>query len=239
MPWPAVVAAGLTVGGALGSQEIQRNLSLKNWNRQNAYNTPSAQIARLREAGLPLATMFGGQGGSTSSPIDRPQVDPTLGVAQGIQAYNQTMMQRKQLQVMDQDLRTKTAEADIKEAERDFLLHRQIDGTIDIKDFEPQYGDTNLVQGQRRERAIKEAELATKNILKEIEQLNLDNAPDKIRAQIDNIISSTGLANLQITRDANYNKMLDQVMKDLIQGGTGLEGVGRLLQTWFYKTVLR
>lgn len=47
----------------------QREWSLDMWNRQNAYDTPAAQIQRLKEAGLsPLSYLD--NGGQMSSPID-------------------------------------------------------------------------------------------------------------------------------------------------------------------------
>ena len=234
-----ILAGALPVAGAFGSAALQQHYAQKNWKQQNAYNHPKQQIARLKEAGLPLATMFGGQGGSTSSPIPTPNVDPSLGTAQGVNNFQQTMMQRKQLDLMDQELRTKTAAADIAEAERDFQLSRQIDGTIPIKDFEPQFGDSNMVQGMRRERAAKQADLEIRGIEKGLKQIDLDMSPEKIRSAIDQVLASTALINLNIQKDEAYYGMIDQIAKDMRDGGAGFDGVGRLIRAWFYKIALR
>lgn len=42
----------------------QRNDALADWNAMNAYNSPAAQMERLKEAGLNPSLMYGGGGGS-------------------------------------------------------------------------------------------------------------------------------------------------------------------------------
>lgn len=237
MPGEELLGA-LPVVGAIGSAALQQRYALKNWNRQNAYNTPKAQIQRLKEAGLPLATMFGGSGGSSSSPIPTPNVDPTLGAAEGLQKGMMASMQKKQLELLDQELRSKTADADIREMERDFLSYRTIDGT-EQKDFEPQFGDTNFVQGERRKRALQESQLGAQKAITGLKEIELSNAPEQIRAQIDHVLTQIGQGQLQITRDKEYFELLDQVAEDMKKGGTGWQGILRLIKAWFYKTALK
>lgn len=61
--------------------EKQRADSIEFWNMQNAYNSPSAQVQRMRDAGLNPALMYGGSGGSTPAgsiptpDVQRPQFD--------------------------------------------------------------------------------------------------------------------------------------------------------------------
>lgn len=229
------------IAGAFGSAALQQSYAQKNWDRVNAYNHPKEQIKRLKEAGLPLATMFGGQGGSTSSSIDTPNVDPSLGVAEGLQKGALFAMQKKQMAIMDQELRVKTAEADIKEDERNYQLGRTLDSSDgkNIPDFEPQFGDTNQVQGIRRERAIKEAELSFKGIENELRKINLNNAPEQIRAQIDHILQGIKIQGQQILRDENYSKMLDRVSGMIFDGPSGFKGLTAFIKAWFYKTMLR
>lgn len=46
---------------ALMGQQFNQNVNM--WNMQNKYNSPSAQMARMREGGLNPALMYGGKGG--------------------------------------------------------------------------------------------------------------------------------------------------------------------------------
>lgn len=241
MPIGEILASLAPIAGSFGSAAVQQKYARKNWDAVNAYNHPKEQIKRLKEAGLPLATMFGGMGGSTSLSIDTPNVDPNLGVAEGLQKGMMLSMQKKQMALMDQELRTKTAQADIAEAERDFQLSKTIDSSEgeSIKDFEPQFGDSNLVQGVRRERGIKENERLTTDIVKQLRQIDLDNAPEHIREQIDHIIMQNTLGDLQIKRDKNYSEMLDQITSDIMKGDQGFQGMVRFIKAWLYKFLLR
>ena len=57
------------------------------WNKQNEYNSPAAQIQRMREAGLNPALMYSqGNVGNAGSPgsIPTPQVQPVTGLGNGI-----------------------------------------------------------------------------------------------------------------------------------------------------------
>lgn len=67
---PGVIQAGITGGSGLLGTGIQaistaiqnkkaRKWALQDWNRQNEYNHPSAQMARLREAGLNPNLIYG------------------------------------------------------------------------------------------------------------------------------------------------------------------------------------
>lgn len=63
---PAAIGAAATlIGGAFGNRsrkkesKRQRNWNEDMWNRQNAYNTPSMQMQRLKDAGLNPALMYG------------------------------------------------------------------------------------------------------------------------------------------------------------------------------------
>lgn len=77
------------------------------WQKQNEYNTPAAQIQRMREAGLNPALMYSqgnvGNAGSVGS-VPTPQVQPVTGLAQGIGAAGDTIanavMQYEQVKQM-------------------------------------------------------------------------------------------------------------------------------------------
>lgn len=97
----SLIGAGVNfLGGLFGSaaQEsanrtnimLQREAQAWNesmWQKQNEYNTPAAQIQRMREAGLNPALMYSqGNVGNAESvkPVSPAQVQPVTGLSQGI-----------------------------------------------------------------------------------------------------------------------------------------------------------
>lgn len=121
------IAPVLPVVGSLGAAAIQRNWALKDLAAQNKYNSPAEQIKRLKEAKLPLATMFGGQGGSTSEQPRGTDIDPSLGVGKGLDAYYMNRMQKKQMELLDQNIRKATYDADISQVERNWKVEEAPD----------------------------------------------------------------------------------------------------------------
>lgn len=95
-----IAGAGSLVGGianAFGqssANETNIQLARENrewqemmWNKQNEYNSPAAQIERMREAGLNPALMYSqGNVGNAGSPgsIPTPQVQPVTGLGNGL-----------------------------------------------------------------------------------------------------------------------------------------------------------
>lgn len=114
--------SAVPVLGSLGSTILQRSWALRDLKRQQEYNKPLNQVRRLREAGLPLASMFSGSGGSTSEQPRATEVDPTLGTAKGLETFFQNRMQRKQLELFDEQIRSAKAKADEDEGHRDWML---------------------------------------------------------------------------------------------------------------------
>lgn len=64
--------------------------NLEQWNRQNLYNSPSAQMERYRNAGLNPNLIYSQQNTAGGSPqMSAPQIAPVTGHAQGLQnAFN-------------------------------------------------------------------------------------------------------------------------------------------------------
>lgn len=239
MPIENVLAALAPVAGSFGSAALQQRYARRNWDAVNAYNHPKQQVARLKEAGLPLATMFGGQGGSTSSPINTPNVDPTLGVAEGLGKFMQVGQVKRQNKLMDAEIRIKEAEAALKEDELGFQLGTTIDSSDGqvIQDYEPALGDSNQVLGIKRDRAIREAEKISKGIendLKGIEQevknrLNSGGYLDQdfIEKVRKTIMESTSLS-VHIKNEELRRRLANDIIEDLDKGGTGWQGIMRL-----------
>jgi len=79
---------------------------------QNKYNSPKAQLKRLRDAGLPLTYMYQGRV-NTQSTAPQLSLQPDLGVAKKIELHQQNEMNQgrlreidKSIQKMGQDIET-------------------------------------------------------------------------------------------------------------------------------------
>nr|QJB19074.1 MAG: DNA pilot protein [Microvirus sp.] len=98
--------------------ETQKADNLAFWNQQNAYNTPAAQMERLKQAGLNPAMMYGtGSSANTASPISSPSPHVSRGQAPqldiGMGNIGQSLLSQQQFalneKVADADIRLKDA----------------------------------------------------------------------------------------------------------------------------------
>lgn len=226
--------------GAIGAAALQRHWAIKDWNRVNAYNHPKAQIGRLKEAGLPLASMFSGSGGSTSTDVRGSSVDPTLGAAAGLQAYFQNRLQKKQLLLLDAQIRAENADADQKEGYAAWLKKQTkgLDGTDTTNQAYSLDLDRDTKESQN---IIKENEAFISNIEAEVKsQLHTEGKlTDEFLAKLTHILNSNKLLEQQFQDRELFLEMNRQVIRDIIEGGTGLEGVGRLIKAVFANFLLR
>lgn len=86
---------------------LQRQYSLEDWAMQNEYNHPSAQMARLREAGLNPNLVYGNGADATAGPVRNsepahwnptaPQIDLASGVNAGLSAYYDSQIKQEQI----------------------------------------------------------------------------------------------------------------------------------------------
>lgn len=182
------------VVGGIAAAALQRSWALKDWHRQNAYNHPSQQIARLKEAGLPLASMFSGSGGSTSSDVRNSEVDPTLGSAQGLQTFMINRLQRKQIELLDQQ---------IGKAEADKVISQVAANKARDEDRyyrEPKIDDQGFLQEGNRRRD---------SLIMGTEQMQSDTKIKAAMAEVANAKSKAELAHIVET-----NKLLELQFRD-------------------------
>lgn len=103
----------------------QRKDALADWNMQNAFNHPAAQMQRLREAGINPALIYGkgtdvsaGPVRSSSAPGWNPQAPDLSGIGRAasdaIQAYTAQRMMNEQLKTMEQQRQNMTLDALLK-----------------------------------------------------------------------------------------------------------------------------
>lgn len=205
MPVPvgAIIGAAATIGStafnagsaaktnrqsrkfAVEQYQYQRADALSDYERQNAYNSPSAQMQRLREAGLNPNLMYGDAKGAEAAPVrssqspqwspHAPQVDASTVGDQASKFYDvlktneETDNLRKQNTVLVQ-------EAALKEAQR---LNVNADTANKLVTTDTGMFDLDLKNSLRQNQLdMRDAELKQKNL----ENEKIANETTKIRA---------------------------------------------------------
>lgn len=198
-----VLSSAIPVVGAGISAALERSWAKKDLADQRAYNSPANQLRLLDEAGLPAAAYFSSGVGAQSDQPRATNVDPTLGTAEGVNNYFQNRFQRQQIALLDQEVRSKKAQADVDTliAKHATKASSTVDTTgapVSIAEEREQYKDQSMKDAQmikgielevmemvRNERAITGMDLATKQVEKlaadiAMQKLNIENA-DAIR----------------------------------------------------------
>lgn len=129
-------------------------LSGINNRKARLYNSPANQVARLNEAGLPLAanTHIGG-GTAVTTPTTSLGTENFAG---NLKSSIDTQVSRKQLQIMKDEARIKKAEADIAEGSR----NNQLNPPGKFENTNQGTGAMQTIQAQ--EEAIKAAQIINK-----------------------------------------------------------------------------
>lgn len=181
---PALIAAG---GSMIGRHQAKRDIA-----KQNAYNSPGQQIARLNKAGLPMASSVDMRANQQSA---LPETSGE-GIGRGLSSYVTTQTQLQQLNIAKEQERLLKAEADLKIAEKDYLL----------QGIGEDQNPTNLSGGLKAERGIKVASEKGQQIANKILEHTEANTPyrlnqenQKIDSEIANIQRTTQLTEKHIT----------------------------------------
>lgn len=236
MPFGEDLALGVIPSiGSLGAAALQRNWALKDWNRVNEYNHPKNQVKRNTEAGLPLAAMFA-RGGSTSSDVRSTQVDPTLGTGKGLEAFMQSRMQKKQLELLESQIRTEQARGEV-EWKNAGLKANELTLSNDALAYQinaegkntvaPAYQPpSNQVQSLVLDKRAKEAETKTKEVIADLQRA-------KTVADIEHVLATIGLSKQQYA----YNTIMQNVDKILLKNLDNPENnwLQALVFKWFLK----
>jgi hypothetical protein len=169
----ALITAGASIGGQAGANIANSNLSrrnrhwnqrmvneqreydLANWNRVNEYNSPQAQMARFKEAGLNPHLIYGRGSAGLAPAISSPDVKPynvpqMKSVTQGMNAFGD-MYQFRQLQAQTDNIKEQTnvakQEALLKAAQTAETLIRGHRGKFDLG-LAKELRDTSLQSAQ-------------------------------------------------------------------------------------------
>lgn len=102
-----------TAGNYLLAQDAW-NKSVEMWDKTNAYNSPKAQMARFKEAGLNPNLIYGQMGSTTASPIEykRSDFSSVLGNAIKSQQVKNMDAQNKNLAVQNALIMQQTRESE-------------------------------------------------------------------------------------------------------------------------------
>lgn len=227
------------IGGSIGSAMLQQHYALKNWRLANEYNSPKNQVARNKEAGLPLAAMFSGGAGSQSQTPSTPNVDPSLGVARGMEQQFMLSMQRKQKELLDAQIYTEkgrgqrewvNAFRDTIARDREHQLF-QYDSKIGENDLNPLGQQSNLIQGIVRERKLKDAELYSKTVANNLQDIEYKVKDDLFKSgkisernyeELQRIILDNELIRKHIEEKENQLKFARAVIKHIEESPSGI-----------------
>ncbi len=191
-----------------------RKNALEDWNRQNAYNHPTQQMQRLKEAGLNPNLVYGGGATTTAQPIKSPdaqvpnidlqKVPEAIGAYQGIR-NQQLEYSRIQKAIELQDAQKKNIEAntlstlagtDIKRVD---LISKGI-----MNQFLPEVQQANLAKTK-----IGTQIAVSQN---EMEKLMFPNKVDKVLAEIANMKARTDMIPTQKAQLMQNIKSMQQRM---------------------------
>lgn len=180
------------IGGLLGNEQTNdsskevarenREFSLDMWNRNNEYNTPLAQMQRLKDAGLNPNLMYGqGTTGNSSAPASAEGRKPTqYSYMEGLQFWQNMKMNDQARQLQKSQTELNHAQAAKVEAET-ANTHANTQNTTETMQF----------NRESRPKILQKYDLENQSISLSNENLNKINA--KIEADINQIKANTQL----------------------------------------------
>lgn len=86
----------------------QNEYNMQMWHMQNAYNTPAAQVARYREAGLNPNLIYGNGSSSAGNASSAPEMEAHHGSAAKIMDLAQFVLQLKNMKAQNNNLNAQT-----------------------------------------------------------------------------------------------------------------------------------
>lgn len=200
---PSIISAGGSLASGFINHYSNKNLSnnafrqnVQMWREQNAYNSPLAQTARLREAGLNPALAYGGSGAVTGNADQAPSLD-----------YGGVMQQP----LINPDFAFQAQEALNLKSVRDLQDSQKLKNTAETIE--------SLNRGVLSGAKTKYAE---DYAIEELKSMRLNN--DKVyqetemtKETIDNIIATRNLTKEQITSLMYANEFADRTMEYRIE----------------------
>lgn len=180
------------------------------WERENDYNTPEAQMERLKQAGLNPDLAYGGQNvaasspmmtsGAPSNPTDMSALGQKPTVGQAVQTALRDSMIGAQIENIKADTKKKLNESDIFASDAKFrdALNQ---GKLELNNSTISLNSSNISINEEQSLEIK---AKVRNI--DQQTTNLVAEYDKIRSTIRNLDSDTALRDLHRVIDSEKAK---------------------------------
>ena len=196
------------------TNRMNRKNALEDWNRQNAYNHPTQQMQRLKEAGLNPNLVYGSGATTTAQPIKSPDaqvpnIDPqkipeSIGAYQGIK--NQQLEYSRIQKAMElQDAQKKNIEANTLSTLTGIDLKQlDINSKQILNQFLPEVQQANLAKTKTS------TQIAVSQ--NEMEKLMFPNKVDKVLAEIANMKARTVMIPAQKAQILQNIKSVQQRM---------------------------
>lgn len=199
MPTPIAAQLGLSAAqGALqtGFNAVSNIMNVANYNRQRRdqqadwlrdtyYNSPAEQVKRMQAAGISPHSAFGNPSVNMAAPQQRPAMGQSPAAYQVNGAINAVQMQQGIAQLKQMELQNAKIQAETEQIQSNT---KSVNLNFEV--------DNNTLLPRR----MGEIELQLRNIQKADIDINIKRQQvDQIKAQIQNIISQTGLNNIEKT----------------------------------------
>lgn len=222
---PSIISGAASIfGGVIGRGQSRRDIR-----EQNEYNSPKNQLARLREAGLPMGAM-GNNIANTQSSIPQTSGESIQAAGGHLTNYITTQTQLKQIEIMKADAKLKNAEADRAQAETKYLLEGQGEDTQ----------GTNLTRSLKARIGLEEATTTGTQIANEIAEGEKSN--QKTRQGLENTETIARIAKLLQDRERTFVQMEGDKLNNKIleitskyqdeKERTGLRATNKQIQKW-------
>lgn len=218
----------------------QREWALADWNMQNEYNSPEAQMARYRAAGLNPHLIYGQQTStpsvrSSEAPSFNPKAPDLSGIGNTFSAYFDTQARQAQTQLLKTQNVIAEREAQLK-ATQDLLLNAQLIKTrwdTELsKNLAPYQMDMKRAQIAQLDQGIMESGSRITNMtdqmalnkaaaIRDEQRLGMEKQKlasqlsiDELQRDIMSISKDKGMADIRLTNEQIDNLFKDGRMKD-------------------------
>lgn len=222
---PGAAAATLIPIGAAVAKEIHAGVQRR---KERLYNSPAQQIKRMREAGLPTAAGSNITGGQTQPAIVGGDNYGTNQLNDNLGKSITRQIDRKKIDIAEQELRAAKAAADIATGNAKNTLNPS--GV-----FEPTNQGITAMQGiQQQEQAIKSAEIVNKWMPLEKAQAILKNTKEmaKISADTANSLTQNGIlvseGKIKNILSKYQENMSSAELTNIIRRNTGLKNANEI-----------
>lgn len=205
--------ANQNFGQNLMLSQYQYSNELDMWNKANAYNSPSAQMQRLKDAGLNPNLMYGqGNTGNTANQLPRYQaptyhqdVDPSVDLPSALSQYQDFRIKDAQVSNMEAQRNNIQAETLIKALQAKAIAAQNWYnfGNRDFKDWtnttdrQGNYYNKNVI-------STSQADVASQTVNDMINKIRLSN--QTAESMIPNINARTDYTNLLSQYQSSINK---------------------------------